>query len=397
MKSNSLITTTTHYVGVNDRKTELFEGMWPLPYGISYNSYLIVDEKVTLIETVEISCFERYLKQIKRILGDRPIDYLIINHMEPDHSGSLALIKQQYPEITLVGNKRTFDMIEGFYGIKSKQLVIKEGDQLTTGTHTFQFYLTPMIHWPETMMTYDISTKTIFTGDAFGCYGTLDGGIIDEQLLIEKQWEEMTRYYANIVGKYGKNVQQALKKLAGLELEYICCTHGPVWHELLDKVVATYDKLSKYEAEEGVVIAYGSMYGNTEEMAEEIANELSAQGIRKIVMHNVSKSHPSYILADIFRYNGLIIGSPTYNNNLYPAIEELLNKIKMRNIKPRYFAYFGSFSWAGAAVKRIGDFVEKSGFTVVGAPVEMKYAMHTEDMSKARALAIEMVKTMRKA
>lgn len=284
-----------HYVGVNDRNKTLFENLWPLPYGVSYNSYLIDDEMVALVDTVDVCYFEVYLKKIRSIIGDRPINYLIINHMEPDHSGSISLIKQYYPNIVIVGNKKTFDMVEGFYGVGGERYVVGEGDFLALGHHKLRFSLIPMVHWPETMVTYDETEGILFSGDAFGCFGALNGGVIDANINTDIYWDEMVRYYSNIVGKYGAPVQKALQKLQTLKINAICSTHGPVWTEEIPRVVRIYDRLSRYEAEEGVVIAYGTMYGNTAEMAEAIAEELSKQGIRNIVMHNVSHTNHSYI------------------------------------------------------------------------------------------------------
>ena len=362
MEHKTRIKGNVHYVGVNDRNKHRFEGMWPLPYGVSYNSYLIDDEMVALVDTVDICYFEVYLRKIKQVIGERPINYLIINHMEPDHSGSIRLIKQHYPGIIIVGNKQTFGMIEGFYGVTGEQYLVKEGDFLALGHHKLRFYMTPMVHWPETMMTFDETDGVLFSGDGFGCFGTVDGGFLDTRINVDKYWGEMVRYYSNIVGKYGSPVQKALQKLGGLPISAICSTHGPVWTENIAKVIGIYDRLSRYDADEGVVIAYGSMYGNTEQMAEAIAEELSAQGVKNIVMHNVTKSHPSYIIADIFRYKGLIIGSPTYSNQIFPEVEALLSKILLREVKGRYLGYFGSFTWAGAAVKRLAEFAEKSKF-----------------------------------
>lgn len=383
-------------MGVNDRTKHLFEGMWPLPYGVSYNSYLIDDEKIALIDTVDICYFEVYLRKMKQVIGERPIDYLIINHMEPDHSGSIRLIKQHYPDIVIVGNKQTFGMVEGFYGVTGEQHLVGDGDSLDLGKHKLRFYMTPMVHWPETMMTFDETEHILFSGDAFGCFGTIDGGFLDTRMNIDKYWREMERYYSNIVGKYGCPVQKALAKLKDLPISTICSTHGPVWTENIAKVVGVYDRLSRYEAEEGVVIAYGSMYGNTEQMAEAIASELSAQGIRNIVMHNVSKSDPSYIIADVFRYKGLIIGSPTYSNQIYPEIESLLSKLLVRELKGRYLAYFGSFTWAGAAVRRMADFAEKSKYELVGDPVEMKQAMKDITYTQCENLAKAMADRLKK-
>ena len=385
-----------HYVGVNDRTKALFENLWPLPYGVSYNSYLIADdEKVALIDTVDVAFFEVYLKKIQAVIGDRKIDYLIINHMEPDHSGSISLIKKYYPGIVLVGNKKTFDMVDGYYGVKGERLVVDEGDCLPLGRHTLRFYLVPMVHWPETMVTFDETDGILFSGDAFGCFGALNGACVDRNMNTAIYWDEMRRYYSNIVGKFGNPVQKALKKCAGLPIKMICSTHGPVWEEKIPQVIDMYDKLSRYEAEEGVVIAYGTMYGNTEQLAEVIAEELSCEGIKNIVMHNVSHTHHSFILADVFKYKGLIAGCTTYNMHLYPEMEALLSKIAARDMKNRVMGYFGSFTWASAAEKKMAEYAEKLKFEVVGDPVEMKQSMTADNYLQAKELAKAMANRLK--
>ena len=387
MSTITEISRNIHYVGVNDRTKHLFEGLWPLPLGVSYNSYLIVDKSVVLIDTVDHCYTDLFFEKIKNILGERPIDYLVVNHMEPDHSASINDLCRVYPDIKIIGNSKTIGMIEGFYGIFDKFHEVKDGDRLPLGEKVLTFYMTPMVHWPETMMTYCEDDKILFSGDAFGCFGTLDGGIIDYQMNTEKYWDEMFRYYSNIVGKYGAPVQKALAKLSGIDIQIICSTHGPIWKEEIQKVISIYNKLSLYEGEEGVVIAYGSMYGNTEKMAEVIARELAAQGIKNIVMHNVSKSDMSYILRDIFKYKGLIIGSPTYTNELFPNIESLVSKLESRDMKNRVFGYLGSFSWAGAAVKRLSSFAERMKWDVTGNPVEMKQGITSEKIAQCQELA----------
>lgn len=365
-----------HYVGVNDRAKTLFEGLWPLPYGVTYNSYLIADEKVALIDTVDVNFFDLFIEKVREVIGKRPIDYLVINHMEPDHSGSIRLLRQFYPNITLVSNKKALDMVEGFYGAGAQTRAINEGDTLELGHHKLRFHMIPMVHWPETMVSYDLTDHILFSGDAFGSFGALNGTPVDTHMDTTLYWSEMERYYANIVGKYGAPVQKALQKLDGVFIEMICSTHGPVWTgENVAKVVGVYDRLSRYATEEGVVIAYGSMYGNTQQMAEAIAEELSVQGIRKIVLHDVSRVNHSYILADLFRYKGIILGAPTYNASIYPQMEMLMSEIEMRDMKDHYLGYFGSFSWASHAVKRLTAFSEKVKFEVVGTPVEMKQGM----------------------
>lgn len=374
------ITNGIHYVGVNDRHKHIFEGLWPLPYGVSYNSYIIADEKIALVDTVEADFFTQYLDNIRSVIGDRPIDYIIVNHMEPDHSGSLTLIKKYYPNAKIVGNKKTFGMMQGFYRVGNDAdgdtLEVKNGDTLQLGSHTLAFTLVPMVHWPETMVTLDTTANVLFSGDAFGCFGALNGAYIDAEMNCDIYWDEMLRYYSNIVGKYGTPVQQALKKLAGVKMDYICSTHGPVWHEHIERVVGMYDRLSRYEGADGLVIAYASMYGNTERAAEVIARAASEAGVKNIIMHDVSRTHHSYIIADIFRYRALILGAPTYNNGLYPQMESLLSELAGRDMKNRLLGWFGSFSWAGKAMKTIGEWNEtRLHFEPVGTPVEIKQSL----------------------
>ncbi|MFC2766112.1 MAG: FprA family A-type flavoprotein [Prevotella sp.] len=383
------------YVGVNDRNKALFEGLWPLPYGVSYNSYLIDDEKVCLIDTVEVDFFSQFLENIHEIIGDRAIDYLVINHMEPDHSGSLPLLLKYYPDIKIIGNKKTFDMMGGFYRIKENEMEVKDADTLSLGYHTLNFYMTPMVHWPETMMTLDTTDGILFSGDGFGCFGALNGGIVDEAIDTDWCWLEMIRYYSNIVGKYGTPVQNALKKLANIKFDYICSTHGPVWHQYVKEVVDLYDRMSRYETEPGLVICYGTMYGNTERMAEIIAKSASEAGVKNIGMFNVSKTHHSYILRDLFRFQGLIVGAPTYNNGLYHEMEILLSEIANKDIKNHYIGWFGSFAWAGKAVQKISDWNEnKIHFEPVGNPVEMKQALTPEIKAQCEALGKAMAEKL---
>ncbi len=394
------ITSNIYYVGVNDRNKSLFEGLWPLPNGVSYNSYIIDDEKVCLIDTVEVDFFSQFIENIREVIGDKKIDYLVINHMEPDHSGSISLIRKYYPDIQIIGNKKTFHMTQCFYGIESGCMEIKGGDTLSLGKNTLKFVLTPMVHWPETMVTLcetpvengDGTETVLFSGDAFGCFGALNGGLLDYEINSDAFWLEMTRYYSNIVGKYGTPVQSALKKLSGIKLDYICSTHGPVWHQYIDKVIDIYDRLSRYEGEEGLVICYGTMYGNTERMAEIIAKAASKAGLKNIVMYNVSKTHHSYIIRDVFRYRGLIVGAPTYNAGLYHEMEVLLSELANKDMENRLFGWFGSYSWAGKAVAKIKEWNDtRLHFEAVGEPVEMKSGIdeeakkQCEDLGRAMA------------
>ena len=272
---------------------------------------------------------------------------------------------------------------------------VKHGDELPLGKHSLKFFLTPMVHWPETMMTLDTSNNMLFSGDAFGCFGALNGGLLDSEINCEHFWLEMVRYYSNIVGKYGTPVQNALKKLANEKIDYICSTHGPVWHEQLQKVVEMYDRMSKYEAEDGLVICYGTMYGNTERMAEVIARAASQAGVKNIVVYNVSKTHHSYIIRDVFRYRGLIVGAPTYNTGLYHEMDVLLSELANRDIKNHLIGWFGSYGWASKAVQKIGECNENGlHFEPVGTPVEMKQALSTDVAEQCRALGRAMAERL---
>ena len=389
------ITNRIYYVGVNDRNKALFEGLWPLPDGVSYNSYLIDDEKVCLIDTVEADFFPQFIERIREVVGDRQIDYLVINHMEPDHSGSIALIKKYYPGIRIVGNAKTFGMMRGFYGLGDGELTVKDGDRLSLGSRELAFVMTPMVHWPETMVTLDASSRTLFSGDAFGCFGALNGGLVDSQINCDSFWLEMVRYYSNIVGKYGTPVQNALKKLAGVPLDYICSTHGPVWHEHIGRVVGLYDRMSRYETAPGLVICYGTMYGNTERAAEVVAAAASRAGLKDIVMYNVSKTHHSYIIRDVFRYRGLIVGAPTYNAGLYHEMEVLLSELAGKDIKNHCLGWFGSYAWAGKAVAKIQEWNDtRLHFEPVGTPVEIRQSLTPETHAQCEALGRAMAEKL---
>lgn len=383
------------YVGVNDRTTTRFEALWTLPHGVSYNSYLVTGEKIALIDTVEEAFGSRLLHNIRREIGDRKVDYLVVNHMEPDHSSSIGTLRRYYPDMQIVGNAKTLQMIGGYYGIDSGMLEVKEGDTLDLGGLTLAFQLIPMVHWPETMVTWCPEQRTLFSGDAFGTFGTIDGGITDTQLDPARYWGEMIRYYACIVGKYGGPVQKALQKVRALPVETICPTHGPVWQRHIPEVLDLYDRLSRYEGEPGVVIAYGSMYGNTEQMAERIARSLAEEGIRDIFVHNLTHADESEVLRDVFRYDTLIVGSPTYNAELFPPVEQLLRRIETRGIPHRNFAFFGSFTWAGAAVRRMKEFAERLHWEPMCEPVELKQGFSDAVCDDCRTLAQRVARCLR--
>lgn len=377
-----------YYVGINDRTTWKFENLWPLPHGVSYNSYLVTgNEKIALIDSVEEASFHSFENKLQNILGERKIDYLVVNHMEPDHSGAIPLLLKFYPEMKIVGNKTTIGMLKGFYNIESDHCIeIKDGETLSLGDLTLRFFMTPLVHWPETMMTYLEERKILFSGDGFGCFGALNGGIIDSEMETDWYIPEMYRYYSNIVGKFGKPVQMALKKLSTLDIDYIGSTHGPVWHDRIKEVIDIYNRMSLYEGEEGVTIVYGTMYGHTGEIVEVIASRLCEKGIRNIKIHNVSKSDLSYIISDAFRYKGLIVGSPTYNGGMFPGIGAFMSAMETREIKNKVMATFGGFTWASAACKGMNDCILRLKMELVMS-LDMKQAPNKTDFEAAIELA----------
>ena len=385
------ITDSIFYVGANDRTTHLFERLWSLRRGVSYNSYVVVDEKIAVVDTVEASCAPGYLRSIEKATAGRAVEYLVVNHMEPDHSGSIAALRQRYPDMKIIGNAKTLQMIDGYYGISDNLLEVTDGYTLSLGRESLTFYLVPMVHWPETMVTYGNEAKILFSGDAFGCFGALDGGVTDEELCFEDYYDEMVRYYACIVGKYGAPVQKALKKLGSLPMEIVASTHGPVWKRNIADVIKVYDRLSRYEAQRGVVVAYGSMYGNTAELCEEIACSLRAKGVDKIKIYDLSSADISEVLRDVFLYRGLVVASPTYNNELFPPVRELLTKISERTVKGRLFGFAGSYTWASAALKRCAEMAEKSGWEVVPCTIEQKQSRLSVSDGRIEAFADEFV------
>ena len=374
-----------YYAGVDDYTTHLFEGLWTIPYGVSYNTYIVRGEKTALIDTVSIHKANELLDNI----GAIGIDYLVVNHMEPDHSGAIPELAAAFPQMKIVCNQATVAMIKGFYHVdESRCLIIKDTDTLELGHgKTLQFFLTPMVHWPETMMTYLQEDKVLFSGDAFGTFGALQGRIVDvSDCNREVCFQEMRRYYAAIVAKYSRHVQNALAKLNCLSVDYICSTHGPVWHEYVGKVISMYDDMSADRTEKGVVIVYGSMYGNTSAVAEVVARRLAERGISDIRMYNAGNTDMSRILADIWRYKGLVIGGPTYSMNIFPPIEALLRALEIREIPPRVAGAFGSYAWAPNAAKLSAVRMQAMGLDVVGA-LTMKLAMNAETEQQAVQMA----------
>ena len=372
-----------YYAGVNDDTKTLFEGLWPLPYGVSYNSYIVADSKVALIDTVEHGFEEEFLANIDEALGDRGIDYLIVNHMEPDHSSLITDMLQRYPDMKIVGNAKTLPMLQGYYGTPAERvIVVKEGDSIDLGSCSLSFHMIPMVHWPETMVTWLAEENTVFSGDAFGTFGAVNEEVVDSEGTFESFRDEMMRYYSNIVGKYGTPVQSALKKLSGLEVKRICSTHGPVWEKSVPEVVAQYDRMSRYEVERGVCIAYGSMYGNTAAAAEAVAEELRRQGVPCAVHDLAGNVNPglglSGALRDVFKYDTIVAASPTYNNGIFPPVETFMKALQARLIKGRRFYALGSYTWAGSSVNLLNSFAESLGFDVLAPGLSFPQAYSPE-------------------
>lgn len=377
------ISDQVYWVGGNDRRLERFENMFPIPNGVSYNSYLITDEKTALIDTVDSSISVVFFENITHVLNGRTLDYLIINHMEPDHCANIEEIVRRYPLVKIVGNKKTFQFLEQFYDFdcKNNYYEINEGDELSLGKHQLKFFYAPMVHWPEVMFTYEKSEKTLFSADAFGTFGAFAGNIFsDETDFATVYLEESRRYYSNIVGKYGSQVQGILKKLSSLEIRTICPLHGPIWRKNLSLILEKYDNWSKYEPEKsGVVLVYASMYGNTENVMNAIATKLAIKGITDMRMYDVSKTHPSYIIADLWKYSHFILGSPTYNMGLYYGMESLLKELAALQFQNRKVSLVGNYTWACKSTTEMQEIISNmKNIDIIGAPFELKSTMKAE-------------------
>lgn len=373
--------------GVNDRRKQLFENLWVLPNGVSYNSYIIKDEKCVLMDTIEMGSDRSFLEWIDQAIDGRELDYLVIHHMELDHSGEIEAVVARYPNVKIVGNSKTFNVLSAYFGSMDNLMEVKDGDTLCLGHHTLKFVFTPWVHWPETMMSYDLTDGILFSGDAFGTFGTLDGGVFDDQVEFGFYEDEMRRYYSNIVGKYSTMVQKALQKLSGVTVNVICPLHGIVWRENPGKVIALYDKWSRYEAEDGVVIIYGSMYGNTAQMADYIACEIAKAGVKKIRVYDASKTHISYLINEIWKYKGVILGSCAYNLQMFPMIENLTRELEHIGIKNRYLGIFGTYSWNGGGVKNLNEFACRIGLEQVADAAEIYGKPTAEKYAQSKVLA----------
>ncbi|MCP1101953.1 flavorubredoxin [Aequitasia blattaphilus] len=362
MHTTRKVTDDLYYIGCNDRKLERFENLFTLPNGVSYNSYLIMDEKVALTDTIDADVTDQFIENINYVLNGRNIDYLIIHHMEPDHGANIKRLMDLYPDMTLVGNVKTKKMVDQFFDFDCEDCIqiVKEGDSLNLGSHTLTFYMAPMVHWPEVMVSYDEKDKVLFSADGFGTFGALDGGIFnDEANFEEKYLDEARRYYGNIVGKYGMQTANLLKKAAGLDIQMICPLHGPIWRSDLSYFLEKYDRWSTYTPEtEGVLILCGSVYGHTMAAAEKIALKLKEKGVKEVVLYDVSKTEVSYLIAEIFKYSHLIFACATYNNGIFPKMADLLHDMKALALQKRTVGIVQNGTWAPASGKLIREELE---------------------------------------
>lgn len=379
------------WVGGSDRRLALFENLFPIPRGVSYNSYVILDEKTALLDTADSSITLQFLENVRATLGDRPLDYLIVNHMEPDHCATLETLLPYYPNLKIVGNAKTFQMMRQFFDfdVDSRALVVKEGDALELGQHTLRFYTAPMVHWPEVMVSYEESEKILFSADAFGTFGAVDGGLFNDEVDFDKDWlDDARRYYSNIVGKYGAQVQAALKKLSGLDIQTICPLHGPIWRSDLGYLLGKYDLWSRYEPEDkAVAIFYASMYGHTENAANLLADSLAAAGVKDVKVYDVSSTHVSELISQVFRCSHIVLACPTYNNSIYPAMYNFLHDMKALLVQNRTVGIIENGTWNPASGKLMRlRLDEMKNMNVLEPVVTLKSALKADSKAQLDAL-----------
>ena len=380
------ITDNIRYVGVDDKTIDLFESQYVVPNGISYNSYVILDEKVTVMDTVDVRKTEEWLANLEVALEGRDVDYLVVSHMEPDHASNIQRLAEKYPNIKVVGNAKTFAMIPQFFDIdlSDRSVVVKEGDTLNLGKHTLQFFMAPMVHWPEVMVAYEQSEKILFSADGFGKFGALD---------TDEAWTcEARRYYFNIVGKYGAQVQTLLKKAATLDIQMICPLHGPILKEDLGYYIGKYDVWSKYEPEgEGVFIAYASIHGNTAKAAKKLAEMLEAKGAKRVAIADLSRDDLAEAVEDAFRHDKLVVACSTYDGGLFPCMEDFLSHLKAKNYQKRTVAFMENGSWAPVAAKKMKEYFEgMKEITLCEPVVTIKSTMKDDTLKLMEELAEKM-------
>ena len=397
MHSTRKVTDDLIYVGGSDRRLSRFENLFPIPKGVSYNSYVLLDEKTVLFDTADESISRQYIENVVHALNGRPLDYMVVQHMEPDHCAMIDDMLRRYPEAKMVCSAKAVGMFAQFYGtdVAARALVVKEGDKLSTGEHTLHFVMAPMVHWPEVMVTYDEKDKILFSADAFGTFGALAGNIFNDEITFDTTWmNDARRYYTNIVGKYGVQVQALLKKAASLDIEMICPLHGPIWRKDLGLLLEKYQKWSTYEPEDKtVMIAYATMYGNTENAANVLAGMLADKGVKNIAMYDVSETDVSELVAESFRCSHLVLAAPTYNSGIQPKMEAYLSDIKALNLQNRTVAVIDNGTWAATAGKQmIGTLEGMKNMTILENTISIKSALAENQLGALEALADELVK-----
>lgn len=397
MHSTRKVTDDLIYVGGSDRRLSRFENLFPIPKGVSYNSYVLLDEKTVLFDTADESISRQYIENVVHALNGRPLDYMVVQHMEPDHCAMIDDMLRRYPEAKMVCSAKAVGMFAQFYGtdVAARALVVKEGDKLSTGEHTLHFVMAPMVHWPEVMVTYDEKDKILFSADAFGTFGALAGNIFNDEITFDTTWmNDARRYYTNIVGKYGVQVQALLKKAASLDIEMICPLHGPIWRKDLGLLLEKYQKWSTYETEDKtVMIAYATMYGNTENAANVLAGMLADKGVKNIAMYDVSETDVSELVAESFRCSHLVLAAPTYNSGIQPKMEAYLSDIKALNLQNRTVAVIDNGTWAATAGKQmIGMLEGMKNMTILENTISIKSALAENQLGALEALADELAK-----
>lgn len=383
------VTDSVKYIGVDDKDIDLFESQYVVPEGVSYNSYVIMDEKITVMDTVDARATEEWVSNLKEVLGDKSPEYLVVSHLEPDHAANIQKIAEMYPGMKLVGNAKTFQMLPQFFefDLSDRTVTVKEGDELSIGSHTLQFFMAPMVHWPEVMVTYEKSEKILFSADGFGKFGAINS---DE----EDDWAcEARRYYFNIVGKYGAQVQALLKKASGLDIAIICPLHGPVLKEDLGYYINKYDVWSSYEPEDkGVLVAYASIHGNTAKAAKACAEMFENKGVEKLELFDLSRDDMAEAIEAAFRYERMVIASATYDGGLFPVMEDFLAHLKSKNYQKRKVALIENGSWAPVAAKKMADMLESmKNIEICEKRVSIKSVMKEADKAAIREIVDAML------
>lgn len=386
------VTDDLYWIGGSDRRLALFENVYPIPRGVSYNSYVLLDEKTVLLDTVDASISGLFFENLEYVLNGRTLDYLIVNHMEPDHCAVIGDVVRRYPDVKLVCNAKTVPMLKQFFNfpVEDRTVIVKEMDTLCTGKHTFAFVMAPMVHWPEAMVSYDTVDKILFSADGFGTFGAINGNLFADEVNFERDWlDDARRYCINIVGKYGVQVQNLLKKAATLEIKMICPLHGPVWRENLGWFIEKYDTWSSYKPEDqAVMIAYASIYGNTENAAEILASKLADKGVKNIAMYDVSVTDPSVIVSESFRCSHLVFAAPSYNGGIFTKMETVLSELKAHSLQNRTVAIMENGTWAPVAGRQMREiFAGMKNIELLEEGVTIRSAVKEAQEASLEALA----------